>query len=124
MVQGARSASCLEDLRRFFGVGRIFVNQRHDNHREDMVQYHVSRRDDLLEVVIPFFQRHPLRSSKREDFAKFARCMEIVASERHRSSTGLADIAEIAQTMNRQKLRSDLIRILRGHTPDALDTGR
>jgi hypothetical protein len=31
---------------------------------------------------------------------------------------------EIAQTMNRQKPRTDLLRILRGHTPNIQDTGR
>jgi hypothetical protein len=36
---------------------------------------------------------------------------------------GLVEIAEIAQTMNRRKDRSDLIRILRGHTPEVQDTG-
>jgi len=41
----------------------------------------------------------------------------------HRTHEGLADIAEITQTMNRQKPRQDLIRILRGHTPEVQDTG-
>jgi hypothetical protein len=41
----------------------------------------------------------------------------------HLSHTGLADIAEIAQTMNRRKPRADLIRILRDHTPEVQDTG-
>jgi LAGLIDADG DNA endonuclease family protein len=30
VTQGARSVSCLEELQGFFEVGRIFVNQRHD----------------------------------------------------------------------------------------------
>src|SRR5438270_473695 len=76
VTQGARSAACLEELREFFGVGRIYVNRRHDNHRADLHQYRVERRADLLETVIPFFKRHPLRTSKQEDFAKFARCLE------------------------------------------------
>src|SRR5437667_431692 len=83
--------------------------------------YVVRRRADLLETVIPFFQQHPLRSSKREDFEKFVRCVELVAGGSNRTPTGLIEIAEIAQTMNRRKPRHDLIRILRGHTPDIQD---
>jgi hypothetical protein len=41
----------------------------------------------------------------------------------HLTRDGLVEIGEIAQTMNRRKPRSELIRILRGHTPEVRDTG-
>jgi hypothetical protein len=123
VTQGARSASCLEELKDFFGVGRLYVNRRHDNHKEDLHQYCVSRRVDLLGTVIPFFQQHRLRTSKREDFERFTECMEIVASGRHLTREGLVEIAELAEQMNHRKPRADLIRILRGHTPDTLLNG-
>ena len=73
VTQGASSAAALEELKEFFGVGRMYRNRRHDNHREDLLQYRVGRRDDLLEVVIPFFERHPLRSAKRAEFEEVQR---------------------------------------------------
>jgi hypothetical protein len=42
---------------------------------------------------------------------------------RQTTPQGLADLLEIAQTMNRRKSRDDLIRILRDHTPDGRDSG-
>src|SRR5436190_23536276 len=39
VTQGVRSLACLEDLRDFFGVGRLNENRRHDNHKEDLAQY-------------------------------------------------------------------------------------
>jgi hypothetical protein len=123
VTQGGRSRSCLEELQEFFGVGRIVVNRRHDSHKEHLCQYVVGRREDLLETIIPFFQRYPLRSAKRYDFVAFSRCMEIVAATRHRTREGLVEIAEIAQTMNHRKPRDELIRILRDHTPEAPDIG-
>jgi len=51
------------------------------------------------------------------------RCIAVIDAGVHRTRSGLADVAEIAQTMNRQKPRHDLIRILRGHTPEVQDTG-
>ncbi len=123
VTQGASSASCLEELQEFFGVGRIYVNRRHDNHKEHLNQYIVGRRDELLERIIPFFEAHPLRTAKQQDFEKFVLCMDIVASDRHRTAEGLIEIAEITQTMNHKKPRQDLIRILRGHTPDIRDSG-
>ncbi|SRR5713226_8121331 len=123
VTQGERSLACLHELREFFGVGQVIINNRYDNHREHLHRYVVRRRTDLLETVIPFFQQHPLRSSKREDFEKFVRCVELVVGGSNRTPAGLIEIAEVAQTMNRRKPRHDLIRILRGHTPDIQDTG-
>jgi hypothetical protein len=123
VTQGMRSLRCLEELQSFFGVGRIFVNKRHDNHKEHLCQYVVARRSELMETVIPFFREYPLRSSKRSDFEKFAACMAVVESGRHTTRDGLIEIARIAETMNHRKPRHDLVRILRGHTPDIQDTG-
>jgi hypothetical protein len=123
VTQGAKSARCLEELQEFFGVGRIYVNRRHDNHKEHLQQFIVGRRSDLLEAIIPFFSRHPLRTAKQGDFERFAVCLEKVAAGEHLTSSGLIAIAQIAQTMNHRKPRQELIRILRGHTPNIRDSG-
>ena len=123
VTQGEQSIQCLHDLVAFFGVGQVVVNRRHDNHREPMYRYVVRKRQDLLETIIPFFRSNPMRSSKQGNFEKFAKCVELVADGRHLEPDGLIEIAEIAQTMNRQKPRHELIRILRGHTPEVQDTG-
>jgi hypothetical protein len=123
VTQGASSVSCLDDLCEFFGAGKVYVNRRHDNHREHLYRYVVCRREDLLERVIPFFREYPLRTAKRLDFEKFSACVELMAHGRHKTHAGLAEIVEVMQTMNRRKPRHELIRILRGHTPDIQDTG-
>jgi len=83
----------------------------------------VRKRDELLGTVIPFFVEHPLRTSKRENFDKFVECVELIAAGRHLTVEGLIQIAEITDPMNRKKPRTELIRILRDYTPEALDTG-
>ena len=123
VTQGARSVSCLRELVRFFGVGGVLANRRYDNHREHLYRYVVRSRTDLIETIIPFFESHPMHSAKQQDFEKFVRCVRMIDAERHRTHRGLACIAEIAETMNRQKPRTELIRILRGHTPEVQDTG-
>ncbi len=123
VTQGVKSIACLEKLEGFFGVGRIFMNRRHDNHREHLAQYVVDKRTDLIDVIVPFFHDFPMLSAKQGDFEKFATCLALVEQGRHLVPAGLVEIAEIAQTMNRRKPRHELIRILRGHTPDVQDTG-
>ena len=121
VVQGAKSLACLHSLREFFGVGGIYVNRRYDNHKEHLYRYSVVRRSDLLQVVIPFFQRYPLLTSKQSDFAKFVQCMAVIEAKEHLTVSGLLKIVEIAQTMNQCKPRKEMIRILRDYTPNADD---
>ena len=123
VTQGARSVSCLHELREFFGVGQVFENKRYDNHREHLYRYAVRRRLDLLERIVPFFRQYPMLSSKQQDFERFALCLGLIAAGRHLEADGLIEIAQITEGMNRRKSRHDLIRILRGHTPDVRDIG-
>ena len=116
VVQSASSSAVLEEMRRFFGCGKVYVNRRDDNHREDLYRYYVGRFVDLRDVIIPFFQEHLLRTSKRENFEKFARVIDLMDQGRHLTRLGLVEIAEIAETMNRRK-PSEVLRILRDHTP-------
>ena len=116
VAQGASSRDVLEELVRFFGCGKVYRNSRHDNHREDMYRYCVQRIGDLRTVIVPFFRENPLRTSKRENFEKFASIIELMELRRHLSVPGIVEIAEITQTMNHRK-PSEALRILRDHTP-------
>jgi hypothetical protein len=115
-VQGASSRAVLEEMVAFFGCGKLSVNRRHDNHREDLYRYKVTRLGDLRDVIIPFFQANALRTAKRENFAKFVEVIELMELRRHLTVSGLIEIAEITQTMNFRK-SSEVLRILRDHTP-------
>jgi LAGLIDADG DNA endonuclease family protein len=116
VVQGASSRDVLEEMVTFFGCGKVYINRRHDNHREHLYRYYVSRFGDLRDVIVPFFQENPLRTAKRDNFAKFAMIIELMDRRRHLTVPGLIEIAEIAQTMNHRK-PSEALRILRDHTP-------
>ena len=118
VTQGAKSISALEELRQFFGVGTLVINRRYDNHKEHLYRYVVRKRDDLLQVIIPFFQEHELKTAKQYDFEKFVNCLQIISTGGHLTHQGVIDIASITQTMNRQKSRKPLIKILRDYTSD------
>jgi hypothetical protein len=121
VTQGARSVKCLHMLRYHFGVGKVYRNRRHDNHKEDLYRYSVVRREDLIKVIIPFFEKYALRTSKQSDFTKFAECVRLMQFNVHLSAGGVIRIAEITETMNHCKSRKEMIRILRDYMPDADD---
>jgi LAGLIDADG endonuclease len=123
VTQSVSSRSALEGLQSFFGVGRVYVMKRHDNHCEHLAQFIVNRREDLLRTIIPFFEAHSLHTIKQADFEGFACCVRMIDDGLHQEVAGLIEIAEVAETMNRKTPRHELIRILRGHTPEVQDTG-
>ena len=118
VTQGAKSIKSLYILADFFKVGQVVVNNRHDNHKEHLYRYVVRKREDLVNVIIPFFRRYKMQSTKCIDFEKFAQCVKLMEKKIHLSRDGVIKIAEISQTMNRRKSRRNLIRILRDHTLD------
>jgi hypothetical protein len=118
VTQGASSVDSLQLLMKFFGVGNVYINKRYDNHKEHMYRYCVRSREDLVKTIIPFFERYPLRTSKQDNFLKFAECIDLMGIGAHLTASGLIKIVEIAETMNHKKPRTEIIRILRDYTPD------
>ena len=116
VAQSVSSRDVLEELARVFGCGKVYLNQRHDDHREQLALYSVKRFADLRDIIVPFFQEHQLRTSKRESFDTFVRILRLMEERKHLTVSGLIEIAEIAETMNRRK-PSEFLRILRDHTP-------
>jgi hypothetical protein len=81
---------------RFGGCGYIKSNGRKDR----ALVYVVRRRQDLLERVIPFFERSPLLSSKQGDFEKFATIVRSMAFGQHRTIEGFSRLLDEALSMN------------------------
>jgi len=78
--------------------------------------YGVSKRKDLVDVIIPFFKAHPLFSAKQLDFEIFAEIVSMMSRKEHNTFDGLIKIAKMTENMNQKKSREELIRILRDHT--------
>lgn len=116
VVQGASSLDCLKKIKKFFGIGNIYINKRYDNHKEHLYRYTVRKREDIINVIIPFFQRYPLKTSKQSDFDNFSRCVQMMKDNKHLTPEGLIKIAEITERMNHKKPKTDIIRILRNQT--------
>jgi LAGLIDADG endonuclease len=113
VTQGARSLASLKELKTFFGVGDVYINRRHDNHKEDLFRYSVARREYLLNTIIPFFEKNQLHTAKQLDFKLFAQCVKLMQTNIHLTREGAIKIASITEQMNHKKLRTELIRILR-----------
>ena len=94
VVQHQRDIQLLHALKQFFGCGVV-----RRNHGERMA-YRVRSLDHLNLQIIPFFDKHPLKSRKRVDFAKFRRILQLMTKKEHLESEGIEKIRAIAKMMN------------------------
>ena len=102
VTQAAPSRDALELIRTEFGCGTIIENRPSDNHRDHLLRFSVKRRCDLREVVIPFFRRNPLVTTKARDFELFCDALLLMEGGAHLSESGLRSIAQITEQMNRK----------------------
>ena len=103
VTQAVPSKTVLEELIGFFGCGSIIENNRSDNHRYRLARNSVKRRSDLSDLIIPFFEEHPLRTTKQSDFVSFREVISMMQENRHLTYEGLRAIARITETMNRKQ---------------------
>ncbi len=94
VVQHQRDVQLLHALKTFFGCGVV-----RQNHAERMA-FRVRRLEHLNERIIPFFEKHPLKSKKQVDFLKFRDVLRLMATGAHLKAEGMARIRAIASRMN------------------------
>lgn len=102
ITQGEKSLRSLKSVQDFFGCGRIFVNRRHDNHKENLCRYCVRSVKDLNGKIIPFFKENNLRTNKMNDFKLFEKIVGLMIKRSHYNLKGIRKIAELIQRMNRK----------------------
>ena len=99
VVQHERDVDLLHELRSFFSCGVVRTN--HGNRWA----FRVRGKEDLLNHVVPFFSKHPLKSGKREDFEKFRSVLRLMEAGEHLTTDGVERIRRIASEMNRGRSR-------------------
>ena len=103
ITQGEKSVDALKNIQKFFKCGKLYLNTRYDNHKENLYRYCVRSLQDLEKNIVPFFLANPLRTAKKDDFHKFVRVLAIIKQKKHLTPKGMRKIALIIQTMNRKK---------------------
>jgi hypothetical protein len=99
VVQHERDVQILHALKDYFGCG--VVRSNHGNR----MAYRVRGKEHLLERIIPFFEKHELKSKKRVDFQKFRKVVRMMSEDRHLTSEGIEEIRRIKAQMNRGQSR-------------------
>ena len=96
--QNPERREVLDLLQRRLGCGRIRENHR--GSRDTSLVLVVRNRNDLVDRVIPFFERQPLLSSKQIEFESFRFIVLAMKAGRHLDPEGFAALKERALAMN------------------------
>jgi hypothetical protein len=99
VVQHERDVKLLHALKDYFGCGVVRTN-----HGGRWV-YRVRGQEHLLLHIVPFFEKHPLKSEKRVEFEKFRRVLLLMATGEHLTADGVEEVRRIAAQMNRGRSR-------------------
>ena len=99
VVQHERDVQVLHALKAHFGCGVVRVNHG------DRMAYRVRSVKHLLEHIVPFFVKHPLKTRKNVDFLKFRDVLLLMEAGNHLTVEGVERIRSIAQQMNRGRSR-------------------
>lgn len=68
----------LEIQKKFGGIGHWYLNKK-----DKSIRYQVTNQSDLLNVIIPFFMKHQLRSGKLLSFLQFKYIAELMSTRAH-----------------------------------------
>ncbi|HBZ80249.1 MAG TPA: endonuclease [Brevibacillus sp.] len=83
----------LQHIQKWLGCGHVHFSEK-------AVAFRVSKLTDLVEIIIPFFDQHPLLNIKRKDFTLFKIiCYKVLHGE-GRTKEGLNKILTIRDLMN------------------------
>ena len=99
VVQHKRDVQILYALKSYFCCGVVRVNHG------DRMAYRVRSQKHLLEKIVPFFVKHPLKTKKNVDFKKFRRILLMMEKDIHLTAEGIEEIRRTQQQMNRGSSR-------------------
>jgi hypothetical protein len=97
VVQHEIDEQVLHGLKAYFECG--VVRKNHGTR----LSYRVRGQANLLHKILPFFEKHQLKTRKRVDFAKFRKIVLMMEKGEHLSPEGLEKIRLIKTTMNSTK---------------------
>jgi hypothetical protein len=97
VVQHEIDIQVLHGLKDYFDCGVV-----RKNHGARFC-YRVRGQANLLQKILPFFEKHQLKTKKRVDFAKFRRVILMMEKGDHLTPDGLEKIRQIKKSMNSTK---------------------
>lgn len=94
-----KDALILEKIHSFFGVGNFRLQL--NTGRNSVAIYSVESIKDLINVIIPHFDKYPLLTQKQADFLIFKKIVILLSNKEHLTMEGLRKIVSMRASLNK-----------------------
>ena len=96
----------LRKLKDHFKCGHVYILNYERYGWRPHVKYAVKKQKDIIDKIIPFFEKYPLQGKKHKDFEYFCKAAKIFENKEHLTLKGLKNLRIIQSKMNiRKKLK-------------------
>ena len=69
-------------------------------YKDKSVKYQITNINDIIDVIIPFFMKYPIKGKKNLDFKEFNKVVEMIKNKEHLTKEGFDEILNIKSNMN------------------------
>ena len=90
----------LKEIKNYFGCGAIYFQKEKRENHSACYRFEINSQKDIHNVLIPFFDEHPLKSEKKKNYSIFRRVALMVKDNLHRQSGSLKEILLLKSQMN------------------------
>ncbi len=94
LTQHVRDEQLMRSFINYFNCGNVYKS------RESFV-YRVEKFSDILNIIIPFFNKYQIKGIKRLDYIDFVKTAELIENKAHLTKKGLDKIKEIKNGINK-----------------------
>jgi len=96
--QHVRDKVLMNSLVSYFGCGRyIALNNK------SFGEFVVTKLDNLINIIIPFFDKYKIEGDKFKDFQDWCRAAELMKNKAHLTPSGLEEIRKLKYGMNSRR---------------------
>ena len=93
ITQQDRDKNLMEKIKIYFNCGYL-------SERGDIVDFHVTKIDDILNIIIPFFEKYSILGVKLDNYKDFCKIAKLIKNKEHLTEKGLEEIKLIKLKMN------------------------
>lgn len=93
--QHEKDKSLMELITRYLGCGKVYVG------KDSCCSLIVVKYYEITELIIPFFESHPVLGKKQNDFSDWCKVARSMKDDLHLTEEGLNFIKNIKKGMNR-----------------------
>lgn len=108
--QHKRNKEIILFLHKYFKCGGVRFSKRDQNYK-----FEVRSIKDLMQIIIPHFNKFPLLTSKKEEFERFKKICGIIYANHHLTKEGMDAVIQLSRhvnaTGNKKYNRNDLLKM-------------